>query len=270
VAPAELDQPPMPPSDGIAPIAPHGMLKAVPDKLRPPPPNKPRWPRPVRYRLMQLSAVIDFAIEVRNGAPPPPHTHTHTYTHTPPRLSLAVGGCCRGRPCVTGMSWARAWRGWCQSVEPRCVACGVCACVCLCVGACVLRQSEPPPIAEKGVEGPKKSVGEKFKGALSGLFKLIAGDPAKKAIAEKERRRREAAKKRERAAKAKAKADAKAGGGKGKCGQAWGGAGRGRGQLVIWCPIRVGNGGGGGGGDCFTPGPPVRSCTPCVHRKDCL
>jgi hypothetical protein len=62
--PPELDQSPRPPTDLLAPVEPSGAMKAVPDKVKPNPPSKPAWPRPIRYRLVQLPALLEFAIEV--------------------------------------------------------------------------------------------------------------------------------------------------------------------------------------------------------------
>jgi hypothetical protein len=40
------------------------MLPAALEQVKPNPPTKPQWPRPVRHRMIQLASVIDYAIEV--------------------------------------------------------------------------------------------------------------------------------------------------------------------------------------------------------------
>jgi hypothetical protein len=40
------------------------MLPVTLQQVKPNPPTKPQWPRPVRHRMIQLASVIDYAIEV--------------------------------------------------------------------------------------------------------------------------------------------------------------------------------------------------------------
>ena len=67
--PPELDQSPRPPSDLISGVEPAAAMKPAPARVKVNPPSKPAWPRPVRYRLMQLPALVEFAVEVRGLSP---------------------------------------------------------------------------------------------------------------------------------------------------------------------------------------------------------
>ena len=40
-------------------------MKPAPDKVKMPPPTKSQWPKPIRYRLVQLPALVEFAVEAR-------------------------------------------------------------------------------------------------------------------------------------------------------------------------------------------------------------